>query len=75
MLRRTLLVAALPVPVSVIAAPMPAQASPGDTWSIQQKTSWLKSKGLLGAMVWEMSGDTASGTLMTALHSGLSSAS
>ena len=44
-----------------------------DTWSIQQKTSWLKSKGLLGAMVWEMSGDTASGTLMTALHNGLSS--
>jgi len=44
-----------------------------DTWSIQQKTGWLKSKGPLGAMVWEMSGDTAGGTLMTALHSGLSS--
>ncbi|HEX6681193.1 MAG TPA: glycosyl hydrolase family 18 protein [Candidatus Limnocylindrales bacterium] len=44
-----------------------------DPWSIQQKTSWLRSKGLLGAMVWEMSGDTATGTLMTTLHNGLSS--
>ncbi len=42
-----------------------------DTWSIQQKTAWLKSKGLLGGMVWEMSGDTGTGTLMTALHNGL----
>jgi chitinase len=30
-----------------------------------------KAKGLLGGMIWEMSGDTASGTLMSALHSGL----
>jgi hypothetical protein len=43
-----------------------------DAWSIQQKTSWLRSKGLLGAMVWEMSGDTAAGALMTTLHTGLS---
>lgn len=42
-----------------------------DTWSIGQKTTWLKSKGLLGAMVREMSGDTANGTLMTTLHNGL----
>jgi chitinase len=40
-----------------------------DTWSIGKKTAWLKSKGLLGAMIWEMSGDT--GTLMTAVDSGL----
>ncbi|TYB45651.1 chitinase [Actinomadura chibensis] len=28
-----------------------------DAWSIQKKVAWLKSKGLLGAMIWEMSGD------------------
>ncbi|WP_369381555.1 glycosyl hydrolase family 18 protein [Streptomyces sp. cg36] len=42
-----------------------------DTWSIGKKTAYLKSKGLLGAMVWEMSGDTPSGTLMSALAGGL----
>ncbi|MBB5873408.1 chitinase [Allocatelliglobosispora scoriae] len=42
-----------------------------DAWSIGQKTTWLKSKGLLGGMIWEMSGDTSSGTLMTAVNSGL----
>ncbi|MBD0745099.1 glycosyl hydrolase family 18 protein [Streptomyces sp. CBMA152] len=42
-----------------------------DTWSIGQKTAYLKSKGLLGAMVWEMSGDTPGGTLMSALAGGL----
>jgi hypothetical protein len=146
MLRRTLLVAALPVPLSAITVPAPASAANGltatfsaadngswlldklivanpttapitgwtlefdpptggvtvggfhngtatqngghltvvtgnggqwwsfdDTWSIQQKTSRLTSKGLLGAMVWEMPGDTASGTPMTAPHNGLSS--
>jgi len=40
-----------------------------DTWSIGQKMAYVKSKGLLGAMIWEMSGDT--GTLMTAVDSGL----
>jgi chitinase len=40
-----------------------------DVWSIQRKTAWIKSKGLLGAMVWEMSGDT--GTLMSATDAGL----
>ncbi|MER6916544.1 glycosyl hydrolase family 18 protein [Streptomyces sp. NPDC000594] len=42
-----------------------------DTWSIARKTAWIRSKGLLGAMVWEMSGDTPNGTLMNALHTGL----
>jgi chitinase len=40
-----------------------------DTWSIGQKTTWIKSKGLLGAMAWEMSGDP--GALLTAVDSGL----
>ncbi len=40
-----------------------------DTWSIARKTAWLRSKGLLGAMIWEMSGDP--GTLTTALDAGL----
>ncbi|GAA1527639.1 glycosyl hydrolase family 18 protein [Dactylosporangium maewongense] len=42
-----------------------------DTWSIAQKTAWVKQQNLLGGMIWEMSGDTTSGTLMTALNSGL----
>ncbi|MDT9681078.1 glycosyl hydrolase family 18 protein [Streptomyces sp. TRM76323] len=42
-----------------------------DTWSIGKKTDWIKSKGLLGGFVWEMSGDTPNGRLMTALDSGL----
>ncbi|TDD40240.1 chitinase [Actinomadura sp. KC06] len=28
-----------------------------DPWSIQKKVAWLKSKNMLGAMIWEMSGD------------------
>ncbi|MFC7583126.1 glycoside hydrolase family 18 protein [Nonomuraea antimicrobica] len=40
-----------------------------DAWSIGKKTAWLRSKGLLGAMIWEMSGDT--GALTTALDAGL----
>ncbi|MBB6547743.1 glycosyl hydrolase family 18 protein [Nonomuraea rubra] len=40
-----------------------------DAWSIGKKAAWLRSKGLLGAMIWEMSGD--SGTLTTALDAGL----
>ncbi|MFC5721349.1 glycosyl hydrolase family 18 protein [Streptomyces gamaensis] len=40
-----------------------------DAWSIGKKAAWLTSKNLLGAMIWEMSGD--SGTLMTALDNGL----
>ncbi|GJF32049.1 chitinase [Kitasatospora sp. NE20-6] len=42
-----------------------------DPWSIGRKTEYLKSRGLLGAMIWEMSGDTPSGTLIGALDSGL----
>ncbi|MCX5213977.1 glycosyl hydrolase family 18 protein [Kitasatospora sp. NBC_00240] len=42
-----------------------------DPWSIGQKTAYLKSKGLLGSMIWEMSGDTPTGTLITALDNGL----
>lgn len=40
-----------------------------DPWSIGQKTAYIKSSNLLGAMIWEMSGDT--GTLMSALDTGL----
>ncbi|MET1072149.1 MAG: glycosyl hydrolase family 18 protein [Umezawaea sp.] len=40
-----------------------------DTWSIGKKTAWLRSRGLLGAMFWEMSGDT--GTLINAVYAGL----
>ncbi|HEX4812088.1 MAG TPA: glycosyl hydrolase family 18 protein [Nonomuraea sp.] len=40
-----------------------------DAWSIGKKTAWLRSKGLLGAMIWEMSGDN--GTLTSALDAGL----
>ncbi|MDX8049083.1 glycosyl hydrolase family 18 protein [Lentzea sp. BCCO 10_0798] len=40
-----------------------------DVWSIQKKTAWLKSKNLLGAMFWEMSGDR--GPLMAAVDAGL----
>ncbi|WP_439679526.1 glycosyl hydrolase family 18 protein [Embleya sp. MST-111070] len=40
-----------------------------DAWSIGKKTAWLRSKNLLGAMIWEMSGDT--GVLMTAVDNGL----
>ncbi|WP_327272060.1 glycosyl hydrolase family 18 protein [Streptomyces sp. NBC_01224] len=42
-----------------------------DTWSIGKKTEYVKNKGLLGVMVWEMSGDTAQGTLLNALDTGL----
>ena len=40
-----------------------------DAWSIGRKAALVRSKGLLGAMIWEMSGDT--GGLMTALDGGL----
>jgi len=40
-----------------------------DAWSIQQKMNYVKSKNLLGAMIWELCGDD--GTLMTALDSNL----
>ncbi|GGS94191.1 chitinase [Planobispora rosea] len=40
-----------------------------DTWSIARKTAWVRQKGLLGVMIWEMSGDT--GVLTTAVDTGL----
>ncbi|WP_370025880.1 glycosyl hydrolase family 18 protein [Planotetraspora sp. GP83] len=40
-----------------------------DTWSIGKKAAWPRSKNLLGAMIWEMSGGT--GTLTTALDTAL----
>ncbi|CAM3442838.1 glycosyl hydrolase family 18 protein [Kibdelosporangium persicum] len=40
-----------------------------DVWSIQRKTAWIKQRGLLGAMAWEMSGDP--GLLMNAVDTGL----
>ncbi|MEV4895516.1 glycosyl hydrolase family 18 protein, partial [Nonomuraea sp. NPDC055795] len=40
-----------------------------DPWSIGKKTEYIKAKNLLGAMVWEMSGDD--GSLTTALNNGL----
>ncbi|SHN18708.1 glycosyl hydrolase family 18 protein [Actinacidiphila paucisporea] len=42
-----------------------------DTWSIGKKAAYIKSKHLLGAMIWEMSGDTPTGTLLNALSTGL----
>ena len=44
-----------------------------DTWSIGQRAAYIKSKGSLGGMIWEMSGDTPGGALLGALHSGLHS--
>ncbi|HEX2130480.1 MAG TPA: glycosyl hydrolase family 18 protein [Actinophytocola sp.] len=40
-----------------------------DAWSIGRKMAIVKQRNLLGAMIWEMSGDD--GTLMTALDDGL----
>jgi chitinase len=40
-----------------------------DPWSIGQKMAIVKQKNLLGAMIWEMSGDN--GSLMTAIDTGL----
>ncbi|RJL36269.1 glycoside hydrolase family 18 protein, partial [Bailinhaonella thermotolerans] len=40
-----------------------------DPWSIGKKTDYIKANRLLGAMVWEMSGDD--GSLTTAMHNGL----
>ncbi|QFZ23678.1 glycosyl hydrolase family 18 protein [Saccharothrix syringae] len=42
-----------------------------DAWAIQRKTAWLRQRGLLGVMIWEMSGDTAGGTLVNAVDAGL----
>ncbi|MFI9630287.1 glycosyl hydrolase family 18 protein [Streptomyces sp. NPDC052042] len=42
-----------------------------DAWSIGKKTAYVKDKGLLGVVIWEMSGDTPQSTLLNALHTGL----
>ena len=42
-----------------------------DPTAIGEKTTYIKSKGLGGAMFWELSGDDASGTLITAVSNGL----
>jgi chitinase len=42
-----------------------------DAWSIQQKTAWAKQQNLLGSMIWEMTGDTPTGTLINAVNAGL----
>ncbi|HMI88892.1 MAG TPA: glycoside hydrolase family 18 protein [Polyangiaceae bacterium] len=42
-----------------------------DPTAIGDKTSYIKSKGLGGAMFWELSGDDPSGTLITAVSDGL----
>ena len=43
-----------------------------DAWSIGKKTAYVKDQGLLGMMIWEMSGDTPQGTLLKAVDTGLS---
>jgi len=42
-----------------------------DPTAIGEKTAYIRSKGLGGAMFWELSGDDAGGTLITALSNGL----
>ncbi|MFD7624600.1 glycosyl hydrolase family 18 protein [Streptomyces sp. NPDC059851] len=55
-----------------------AYAKCGSNWwsydtpaTIAGKTAWAKQQGLRGAFYWEFSGDTASGELAAAVHSGL----
>ncbi|MEC3981413.1 glycosyl hydrolase family 18 protein [Amycolatopsis sp. H20-H5] len=56
-----------------------AYAKCGNNWwsydtpaTIQGKTNYVKSQGLGGAFFWELTGDTANGELISALHGGLS---
>ncbi|WP_031524210.1 glycosyl hydrolase family 18 protein [Streptomyces sp. NRRL F-5123] len=42
-----------------------------DAWSIGKKAQYITSHHLLGAMIWEMSGDTSNGSLLGALTTGL----
>ena len=42
-----------------------------DPTALAEKTGYIRSKGLGGAMIWELSGDDANGTLITAVSDGL----
>jgi chitinase len=42
-----------------------------DPTALGEKTAYIRAKGLGGAMLWELSGDDASGTLITAISDGL----
>jgi chitinase len=42
-----------------------------DPTTIAQKTAYVKATGLGGTMVWSLDGDTATGELTTAIHTGL----
>jgi chitinase len=42
-----------------------------DPTAVREKTAYIRSKGLGGAMFWELSGDDAGGTLIKALSDGL----
>jgi len=45
-----------------------------DPLVLQQKTEYIRTNGLGGAMVWELSGDDANATLTKAIHLGLNAA-
>ncbi|GAB4000385.1 hypothetical protein GCM10029992_32130 [Glycomyces albus] len=56
-----------------------AYAHCGDNWwsydtpaTVAGKVDWLNDQGMLGAFSWELSGDTADGDLVAAIHNGLS---
>jgi GH18 family chitinase/chitodextrinase len=42
-----------------------------DPTSITNKMNYVKSKGLLGAMAWELDGDASNGELLSAIYNGL----
>ncbi|GAA1280952.1 hypothetical protein GCM10009634_26340 [Saccharothrix xinjiangensis] len=55
-------------------APLSTRSAPpafDDPRAIGRETAWLRQRGLLGAMIREMSGDTAGGVLINAVDVGL----
>jgi chitinase len=42
-----------------------------DPAELVRKTAWITGRGLGGAMIWSMDGDTPNGELMTAVHQGI----